>query len=188
MAVFWVVAPCSLVEVNRRSRGACCLHHQGDSPRRQLSSYSPPWEPEILRRISTTRRYNPEDCHLDTSASMLWRRDKHTRKLYLPFSKQNQEDCLRASHGTKETSDHTTKRWAPKHPAAEIASARARAQTHTHIHKRARNADINHTTSITRNGEVGEGIIVSSQEYQEEETRNTIPERWMHKAVMHMQY
>jgi hypothetical protein len=30
MAVFWVVAPCSLVEVNQRFRGPCCLHHQGD--------------------------------------------------------------------------------------------------------------------------------------------------------------
>jgi hypothetical protein len=30
MAVFWVVAPCSLVEVYRRFRGACRLHHQGD--------------------------------------------------------------------------------------------------------------------------------------------------------------
>jgi hypothetical protein len=29
MAVFWVVAPCSLVEVYRRFRGTCCLHHQG---------------------------------------------------------------------------------------------------------------------------------------------------------------
>jgi hypothetical protein len=31
MAVFWVVAPCCLVEVYRRFRGACCLHHQGGS-------------------------------------------------------------------------------------------------------------------------------------------------------------
>jgi hypothetical protein len=30
MAVFWVVAPCSLVEVYRRFKGACCLHHKGD--------------------------------------------------------------------------------------------------------------------------------------------------------------
>jgi hypothetical protein len=30
MAVFWVVAPCSLVEVYRRFRGACYLHHQVD--------------------------------------------------------------------------------------------------------------------------------------------------------------
>jgi hypothetical protein len=30
MAVFWVVAPCSLTEVYQRFRGPCCLHHQGD--------------------------------------------------------------------------------------------------------------------------------------------------------------
>jgi hypothetical protein len=27
MAVFWVVAPCSLVELYQRFRGPCCLHH-----------------------------------------------------------------------------------------------------------------------------------------------------------------
>jgi hypothetical protein len=32
IAVFWVVAPCSLVEVYQRFRGPCCLHHQGDNP------------------------------------------------------------------------------------------------------------------------------------------------------------
>jgi hypothetical protein len=30
MTVFWVVAPCSLVEVYQRFRDPCCLHHQGD--------------------------------------------------------------------------------------------------------------------------------------------------------------
>jgi hypothetical protein len=30
IAVFWVVAPCSLVEVYQRFRGPCCLHQQGD--------------------------------------------------------------------------------------------------------------------------------------------------------------
>jgi hypothetical protein len=39
MAVFWVVAPCSPVEVYRRFRGPC---------------------------YQTTRRYNPEDSHLRT--------------------------------------------------------------------------------------------------------------------------
>jgi hypothetical protein len=29
MAVFWVVAPCNLVQVYQRFGGACCLHHQG---------------------------------------------------------------------------------------------------------------------------------------------------------------
>jgi hypothetical protein len=49
MTVFWVIAPCSLVEVYRRFRGTYCLHHQGDEckllpdytaqqPRRQPSS------------------------------------------------------------------------------------------------------------------------------------------------------
>jgi hypothetical protein len=30
MTVFWHVVPCSLVEIDRRFRGAYCLHHQGD--------------------------------------------------------------------------------------------------------------------------------------------------------------
>jgi hypothetical protein len=30
MSVFWVVAPCSLVEAYQRFISACCLHHQGD--------------------------------------------------------------------------------------------------------------------------------------------------------------
>jgi hypothetical protein len=30
IAVFWVVAPCSLVEIYQRFRRPCCLHHQGD--------------------------------------------------------------------------------------------------------------------------------------------------------------
>lgn len=30
MADFWIVASCSLVEVNRRFRGASCFHHQDD--------------------------------------------------------------------------------------------------------------------------------------------------------------
>jgi hypothetical protein len=30
MAVLWVVAPCSLVEVYRCFRSTCRLHHQGD--------------------------------------------------------------------------------------------------------------------------------------------------------------
>jgi hypothetical protein len=31
LAVIWVEAPCSLIEVYRRFRGTCCLHHQGVS-------------------------------------------------------------------------------------------------------------------------------------------------------------
>jgi hypothetical protein len=49
MAVFWDVAPCNLVDIDRRFRETYCLHHQGDGPnyiaphpRRQPSSYSSP--------------------------------------------------------------------------------------------------------------------------------------------------
>jgi hypothetical protein len=34
-AVFWVVAPCSVVEVYQRFRDAYCLHHQGDDGARK---------------------------------------------------------------------------------------------------------------------------------------------------------
>jgi hypothetical protein len=61
MAVFWVVAPCNLVEIYQRFRCPRCLHHQGSSvhtalqPRRQLSSYSSPREPHILLRTCEVR-------------------------------------------------------------------------------------------------------------------------------------
>jgi hypothetical protein len=45
-SVFWVVLPCKMI-VDRRFRGAYCLH-TAVQPRRQLwTSYSPPWELEI---------------------------------------------------------------------------------------------------------------------------------------------
>jgi hypothetical protein len=44
-AVFWVVLPCRMI-VDRRFRGAYCLHHQG-----WWTSYSPPWELEISQSL-----------------------------------------------------------------------------------------------------------------------------------------
>jgi hypothetical protein len=55
MAVFWVVAPCSLVKIYRRFRGSCYLHHQGEKLLalvvksisilyREVSFRSPKWE------------------------------------------------------------------------------------------------------------------------------------------------
>jgi hypothetical protein len=38
MTVFWDVVPCSLVKVDRRFRGAYCLHHEGDEGRENLKS------------------------------------------------------------------------------------------------------------------------------------------------------
>jgi hypothetical protein len=50
MAVFWVVAPCSLVEVYQRFRGPAD-HRPDDGDSKDLGN-------------QTTRRYNPEDSHL----------------------------------------------------------------------------------------------------------------------------
>jgi hypothetical protein len=30
MTVFWDVAPCSMIDIDRHFRGVYCLHHQGD--------------------------------------------------------------------------------------------------------------------------------------------------------------
>jgi hypothetical protein len=36
--VFWDVAPCSEIDVDRRFRGAYCLHYQGDRPLKRRST------------------------------------------------------------------------------------------------------------------------------------------------------
>jgi hypothetical protein len=82
MAIFWVVAPCSLAEVYRRFGGTCCLHHQFDLMVEAASTgwargcdvfytvaYGKPSHPRFLSGTSetsvnvcrTTRRCNPED-------------------------------------------------------------------------------------------------------------------------------
>jgi hypothetical protein len=63
MAVFWVVAPCSLVEVYQRFRGTCCLHHQGASIIALMMEAACTSE-TLVNFYQTTRRYNPEDSHL----------------------------------------------------------------------------------------------------------------------------
>jgi hypothetical protein len=40
MAVFWDVAPCSFVDIERHLIGACCLHHQGGTLKRRPVSTS----------------------------------------------------------------------------------------------------------------------------------------------------
>lgn len=60
---FWVVAPCSLVEVSWRLRGSCCLHHQSDE-----------WN---VTKLPSDYTQNPEDNHLfipghDNLKSQFW--------------------------------------------------------------------------------------------------------------------
>jgi hypothetical protein len=58
MAVFWLVAPCNLVEVYQRFRGPCCLHNQALMMEATRTSET------FVNFYQTTRRYNPEDSHL----------------------------------------------------------------------------------------------------------------------------
>jgi hypothetical protein len=73
VTVFWVVAPCSLVEVYRCFRGPCYLHHQSDD-----GASSPWWwrqQAPLKRRVNfyqATRCNNPEDSHLH-----ILRRENH---------------------------------------------------------------------------------------------------------------
>jgi hypothetical protein len=61
MAVFWVVAPCSLVDVYQHFRGPCCLHHQCDEALMMEAARA---SETLVNFYQTTRRYNPEDWHL----------------------------------------------------------------------------------------------------------------------------
>jgi hypothetical protein len=59
MAVLWVVATCSLVEVYQRFRGPCCLHHQGyDSSSWWWRQQGPlkRWESSTRLRGATTQK------------------------------------------------------------------------------------------------------------------------------------
>jgi hypothetical protein len=70
MAVFWVVAPCSLVEVYQRFTGPCYLHyHHGATTQKMMDDDQMMMEvattsETLVNFYQTTRRYNPEDSHL----------------------------------------------------------------------------------------------------------------------------
>jgi hypothetical protein len=66
MAVFWVVSPCSLVEVYQRFRGLCCLHHQGNEFTLMMEAART--SETLVNFYQTKRRYNPEDSHLCPSS------------------------------------------------------------------------------------------------------------------------
>jgi hypothetical protein len=64
MTVFWDIAPCCLVEVYRRFRGAYCLHHQGDESLITLMLEAVSTFETSVNFYQTSRRNIPEDSHL----------------------------------------------------------------------------------------------------------------------------
>jgi hypothetical protein len=82
ITVLWGIAPCSMVEFYWRFSGTCNLHrlwnvckhlpyYTAQHTRRQSSSYSPPWEPEIS---SIGRNIYSEDggsAHIHKSVMLL---------------------------------------------------------------------------------------------------------------------
>jgi hypothetical protein len=68
ITVFWDVALCSLVEIDRCFRGAHCLHHQGDvliALMMEAVSISE----TLVSFYQTTQRNIPEDRHLQNTWS-----------------------------------------------------------------------------------------------------------------------
>jgi hypothetical protein len=63
ITAYWDRAPCSLFEVDRQFKGACCLHHQGDE--RDIDGGSMHSETSVYFN-KPTRRYIPEDYSLHT--------------------------------------------------------------------------------------------------------------------------
>jgi hypothetical protein len=63
MAVFWVVAPCSLVEVYQHFRGPCCLHHQALIT---LMMEAARTSETLVNFYQIAWCNNPEDSHLRT--------------------------------------------------------------------------------------------------------------------------
>jgi hypothetical protein len=74
MAVFWVVAPCSLVEVYQRFRGVCCLHHQGDEYLNANNTFMRFAALSIPRHVSITITYVVEGRTLPWPSWQQWRR------------------------------------------------------------------------------------------------------------------
>jgi hypothetical protein len=65
IAVFWLVAPCILVDIYRRFRGICCIHNQRyESWEHDDGGSKYLWTSANFYK--TTQHYNPEDSHLHT--------------------------------------------------------------------------------------------------------------------------
>jgi hypothetical protein len=78
MTVFWYIAPCSPVEIDRRFRGACCLHHQGsrtsEEPlkRRSISTrlHGAVYQKKVIFILAAVRIFNLKKQEAGTNKRM----------------------------------------------------------------------------------------------------------------------
>jgi hypothetical protein len=66
MAVFWVVALCSLLEVYQHFRGPYCLHHQGIALMMEAARTSE----TLINFYQTAQCYNPEESNLQSNVHL----------------------------------------------------------------------------------------------------------------------
>jgi hypothetical protein len=76
MTTFWDTAPCNLVEVDRRFRGAYRLHHQGITIALMVEAVH---TSETSVDFNDTRRYIAEGCHFHTRR----RKNLKSHKMYI---------------------------------------------------------------------------------------------------------
>jgi hypothetical protein len=72
VAVFCVVAPCSLVEVYQRFRGPCCLHHQGIGATTQKTAINMKTVDKRVFMCTDGARAMIGKLHWCQSATKLW--------------------------------------------------------------------------------------------------------------------
>jgi hypothetical protein len=90
MAVFWVVAPCSLVKVYRRFSCACCLHHQGVIV---LLMEAASTSEMSVNFCQTARCNNPEYSHLYTRRRENLKSDKVPKVKHGLFEEEERAQC-----------------------------------------------------------------------------------------------
>jgi hypothetical protein len=94
MTAFLDIAPCSLVEGDRRFRSVYCLHHQGDEWLNALMMEAVRTSETSVNFYQTTRRDVPEGCHLHThrrenlKSQNAWRSSWHSVQLGLYWTER----------------------------------------------------------------------------------------------------
>jgi hypothetical protein len=73
IAVFWLAAPCSPVEVNRRFTCAFCFHHQADKTTNSLLTVAQDWMLQLanLQKQPNNKQRNRQKARSAPSTGLL---------------------------------------------------------------------------------------------------------------------